>query len=151
MDFSSVGDFLRKTATAKQNKRKVIDEGLEPFLEDPATIGVPPSLANALEELLEQFGDEAYRQAALFCTGKWHRIHTEVLEQHVENNGMAEALLTMSDISKLSTVLLLLEQVGSFGGDEQWRKMLRKIVGQSLLEHLEEEGTDPESFFSREQ
>jgi len=151
MDFSSVGDFLRKTATAKQNKRKVIDEGLEPFLGDPATIGVPPSLANALEELLEQFGDEAYRQAALFCTGKWHHIHTEVLEQHVENNGMAEALLTMSDISKLSTVLLLLEQVGSFGGDEQWRKMLRKIVGQSILEHLEEEGTDPESFFSREQ
>ena len=151
MDFSSVGDFLRQAASAKQDKRNVIDEGLAPFLEDPATIGVPPSLSEALEALLEEFGDEAYRQAALFCTGRWHRIHTEVLQEHIDNDGMSEALLTMSDLSKLSTVLLLLEQVGSFGGDDQWRKMLRKIVGQSLLEHLEEEGTDPESFFSREQ
>lgn len=151
MDFSSVGDFLRKAATAKQDKRKAIDEGLVPFLEDPATIGVPPSLANALEELLEQYGDEAYRQTALFCIGKWHSAHTEILQEHVDNDGMSEALLTMSDLSKLSTILLLLEQVGSFGGDEQWRKMLRKVVGQSVLEHLEEEGISPDAFFAGEQ
>jgi hypothetical protein len=151
MDFSSVGDFLRKAAIAKQDSRKVIDEGLAPFLEDPATIGVPPDLSEKLEELMEEYGDEALRQVALFCTGKWHRVHTEILQEHIDNEGTSEALLTMSDLSKLSTILMLLEQVGSFGGDDQWRKMLRQIVGQSLLEHLEEEGIPPSSFFSKEQ
>lgn len=150
MDFSSVGDFLRKAASAKQDKRKVIDENLAPFLEDPATIGIPPDLSECLEALMEEHGDETLRQVALFCIGKWHRVHAEILQQHIENDGISEALLTMSDLSKLSTVLMLLEQVGSFGGDEDWRKMLRHIVGQTLLEHLEEEGTDPDFFFSRE-
>ena len=109
MDFSSVGDFLRQAASAKQDKRKFIDEWLAPFLEDPATIGVPPSLSEALEALLEEYGDEAYRQAALFCTGRWHRIHAEILQEHIDNDGTSEALLTMSDLSKLSTVLMLLE------------------------------------------
>jgi type II restriction enzyme len=45
MDFSSVGDFLRQAATAKQDKRQAIDDHLEPFMEDPATVGIPPGLA----------------------------------------------------------------------------------------------------------
>lgn len=147
MDFSSVGDFLRKAATAKQDRRKVIDEGLSPFLEDPSTIGVTPALSETLEELTEQYGDEALRQVALFCIGRWHRLHTDILSQHLKNDGTSEALLTMNDLSKLSTILQLLEQVGSFGGDDAWRKMLRQIVGQSLLEHIEENGIDPTTFF----
>jgi hypothetical protein len=147
MDFQSVGDFLRQAASAKQDHRKVIDENLAPFLEDPATIGVPLSLSEKIEELLERHGDETYRQIAIFCIGKWHTVHTEILQQHVDNDGMSEALLTMNDLSKLSSVLQMLEQVGSFGGDETWRKMLRKMVGQSVLETLEENGSDPESFF----
>lgn len=147
MDFSSVGDFLRQAAFAKRDHRKTIDENLAPFLEDPATIGIPPSLSESLETLLEEHGDETYRQIAMFCIGKWHTVHTEILQQHVDNEGMSEALLTMNDLSKLSSVLQMLEQVGSFGGDESWRKMLREIVGQSVLETLEEYGSDPESFF----
>jgi hypothetical protein len=147
MDFSSVGDFLRQAASAKQDRRKVIDENLAPFMEDPATIGVPPSLSESIETLLDQHGDEAYRQIAMFCIGKWHSVHTDILQEHVNNDGISEALLTMNDLSKLSSVLQMLEQVGSFGGDESWRKMLREIVGQSVLETLEERGSDPESFF----
>jgi len=147
MDFQSVGDFLRQAASAKQDHRKVIDENLAPFLEDPATIGIPLSLSEKIEELLERHGDETYRQIAIFCIGKWHTVHTEILQQHVDNDGMSEALLTMNDLSKLSSVLQMLEQVGSFGGDETWRKMLRKMVGQSVLETIEEHGSDPESFF----
>jgi len=147
MDFQSVGYFLRQAASAKQDHRKVIDENLAPFLEDPATIGVPLSLSEKIEELLERHGDETYRQIAIFCIGKWHTVHTEILQQHVDNDGMSEALLTMNDLSKLSSVLQMLEQVGSFGGDETWRKMLRKMVGQSVLETIEEHGSDPESFF----
>jgi hypothetical protein len=73
MDFSSVGDFLRQAATAKQDKRQAIDDQLMPLMEDPATVGIPPNLAAAIETLLEAYGDETYRQIALFCLGKWHR------------------------------------------------------------------------------
>lgn len=91
-------------------------------MDDPATVGIPPELAASIETLLEAHGDEAYRQIALFCIGKWHKIHCEVLQQHIENDGISEMLMVMSDISKLSTVLMVLEQVGSFGGDDDWRK-----------------------------
>ena len=150
MDFSSVDDFLRKTASAKRDRRSVIDNELAPFMEDPATIGVPPELSASLEALLESYGDETFRQVALFCVGKWHRAHCEILQEHIENEGMSEALLTMGDMTKLSTVLQLLEQVGSFGGDDSWRKMLRDVVGQAVLESIEERGISPETFFSQE-
>ena len=151
MDFSSVGDFLRQAATAKQDKRQAIDDHLEPFMEDPATVGIPPGLAAAIETLLETYGDETYRQSALFCLGKWHKIHCEVLQQHIENDGTSGMLMVMSDLSKLSTVLMLSDQVGSFGGDDSWRKMLRTIVGQSVLETMEEKGVSLDSLFGQEQ
>jgi hypothetical protein len=151
MDFSSVGDFLRQAATAKQDKRQAIDDHLEPFMEDPATVGIPPDLATAIETLLETYGDETYRQIALFCLGKWHQTHCGILQQHIENDGTSEMLMVMSDISKLSTVLMVLEQVGSFGGDDDWRKMLRAIVGQSVLETIEEKGISFDSLFGRGQ
>lgn len=151
MDFSSVGDFLRQAATAKQNKRQAIDDHLEPFMEDPATVGIPPDLAATIEALLETYGDETYRQIALFCLGKWHHAHCEVLQQHIENDGTSEMLMVMSDLSKLSTVLMLSEQVGSFGGDDDWRKMLRAIVGQSVLETIEEKGISFDSLFGQGQ
>ena len=152
MDFSSVGDFLRQAATAKQDKRQAIDDHLVPFMEDPGTVGVPPELGASIETLLEAYGDETYRQIALFCLGKWHQTHCSVLQQHIENDGtsqmLSEMLMVMSDISKLSTVLMIMEQVGSFGGDDDWRKMLRTIVGQSVLETIEEKGISFDSIFN---
>jgi hypothetical protein len=71
-----------------------------------------------------------------------------VLQQHIENDGTSEMLMVMSDISKLSTVLMIMEQVGSFGGDDSWRKMLRTIVGQSVLETIEEKGISFDSIFN---
>jgi hypothetical protein len=148
MDFSSVGDFLRKAATAKQDARQAIDDKLVPFLENPSTAGIPPTLNGSIDTLLETYGDETYRQIALFCIGKWHQAHCEILQQHIENDGTSEMLMVMSDISKLSTVLMLLDQVGSFGGADDWRKMLRTIVGQSVLETIEEKGISFDSLFN---
>jgi hypothetical protein len=33
--------------------------------------------------------------------------------------------------------------VGSFGGDDDWRAMLKKDLGQAVLEDMEELGYDP--------
>ena len=74
-----------------------------------------------------------------------------MLQQHIENDGTSEMLMVMSDISKLSTVLMIMEQVGSFGGDDDWRKMLRAIVGQSVLETIEEKGISFDSLFGQAQ
>jgi hypothetical protein len=43
---------------------------------------------------------------------------------------------------------MIMEQVGSFGGDDSWRKMLRTIVGQSVLETIEEKGISFDSIFN---
>jgi hypothetical protein len=62
---------------------------------------------------------------------------------------MDAALLTMNDIALIAMTIQTLERIGSFGGDEDWRKMLKGVVGQSILELLEEDGIDAQSFFSQ--
>jgi hypothetical protein len=52
------------------------------------------------------------------------------------------ALWVMNDISKLSLILNTLEDIGSFGGDDDWRKMIKKIVSKTVIENLEEKGVD---------
>jgi hypothetical protein len=54
----------------------------------------------------------------------------------------------MNDISKLSLVLQTMEDISSFGGDDDWRKMLKKVVSQAVLENCEERGINPEDLLS---
>ena len=147
MEFGSVDDFLRKATNAKKVERDVIDEELSDMLDNPAVFGIPPELAKTLEGMLEQYGDESLRQVGMFCIGKWMHIHNETIQAHVEAEGWPEALLTMNDVSKLSTALRIIEEVGSFGGGEQWTKMLKALVGQAVLESCEDKGIDIFSFF----
>lgn len=143
MDFSSVGDFLRKAISSKEHDRQIVDEQLAPFLEDSGTIGITPDLHSIIEDFVEKHGDEAYKQIGMFAIGQWAKVHQENLQQHIQNEGMAEALLTMSDLSKITLTLQTLEAIGSFGGDSSWRAMLKEVVGQAVLETLEERGVDP--------
>jgi hypothetical protein len=149
MDFSSVNDFLKKATSAKSSDRQLIDDELDPFLSDPATVGVTPELSEMIDGLKEKYGDEALKQIGIFCIGKWHEMHEEILQEHVQMETMDAALLTMNDITLLTVAIKTLEGIGSFGGDEDWRKMLKNIVGQSFLEKLEEDGLDAESFFAQ--
>jgi hypothetical protein len=149
MDFSSVNDFLTKASSAKNQERQLIDDELDPFLSDPATVGITPAMSEAIDALKEKYGDEAFKQIGIFCLGKWLEVHEEVLHQHIQTETMDGALMTMNDISRLTLAIQTLEGIGSFGGDEDWRKMLKGIVGQSLLEKLEEDGLDAASFFAR--
>ena len=77
MDFSSVDDFLRKAASAKDEKRIAIDDSLAPLMDDPSIVGVPVELLDAIEHLLSAYGDEAFRQIALFCLGRWLSVHAD--------------------------------------------------------------------------
>jgi len=149
MDFSSVDDFLKKASSVKNQERQLIDDELDPFLSDPATVGITPDLSEAIDALKEKYGDEAFKQIGIFCLGKWLELHETVLHQHIQTETMDAALMTMNDISRLTLAIQTLEGIGSFGGDEDWRKMLKGIVGQSLLEKLEEDGLDAASFFAR--
>jgi len=143
MDFSSVGDFLRQASSSKEKDRQIIDEQLAPFLEDSSTVGVTPDLHATIESFFEKHGDEAYKQIGMFAIGQWAKMHQEQLQQHVANEGMAEALLTTNDLSKITLCLQTLETIGSFCGDASWRSMLKTTVGQAVLETLEERGIDP--------
>jgi hypothetical protein len=147
MEFGSVDDFLRKATNAKKIERDVIDEELGDMLDNPAVFGIPPELAKTLEGMLEKYGDEALRQVGIFCLGKWMHIHNATIQAHVEAEGWPEALITMNDVSKLSTALRIIEEVGSFGGEEQWTTMLKALVGQAVMENCEERGIDIFSFF----
>lgn len=149
MDFSSVNDFLKKARSGKNEERQIIDDELDPLLSDPATIGIPPELSESIDLLKERYGDEAYKQIGMFCIGKWLQIHEGILNQHVKTEKMDAALLTMNDIALIALTIQTLERIGSFGGDEDWRKMLKGVVGQSILELLEEDGLDAQSFFSQ--
>jgi hypothetical protein len=148
MEFSSVDDFLRKATNAKKNEKDLIDDELHGMLSDPSTVGVPPELAKTIGGLYKEYGDEALRQVGMFALGKWMHLHNETIQSHIEHGGWQESLLVMNDISRLSAALRMVEEIGSFSGTEQWTKMLKKAVGQAVMENCEDQGIDIFSFFN---
>ena len=144
MDFSSVNEFLKAARSAKKDQEEIINEKIEPFMDDPSTIGITPELSESIDNLFEKYGDEAFRATAMFSIGKWMEVHNDILQQHCMNEDMQGALWVMNDISKLSLILRTMEDISSFGGDDDWRKMLKKVVSQAVLENCEERGIKPE-------
>ena len=134
---------------AKSGDRQIIEEEIGMQLDDPDVVGVPENMRASIEAALEEYGDEALRQIALFCLGKWMGIHEEILEQHVALDSTHPAVLTASDLTTLSNAGKLLASVGSFGGDEEWRTMLKEHTVQSILEECEEEHIDIGTFFGK--
>jgi hypothetical protein len=150
MDFSfdSVDKFLQQAQAAKASQRKAIDKGMEPLLDDPATFAIAPDAADLLDQSLENYGDEALKQMAIVAMGKWVGLHQEWLEQHIAHESAPEAALTASDMTKIVQAIRLLEDVGSFGGDEDYRKAIKEQINQAVLERLEEDGRSAEEVFS---
>ena len=145
--FDSVGNFLRQAKEAKASKRAAIDEGLSPLLTDPSTFAIAPDAADLLEESLERYGDEALKATAIVALGKWVELHGTWLEQHMLNGSMQEAVLTACDMAKLTQAIRLMEDVGSFGGDDDYRAAVREQINQAVLERLEETGEEPSDIF----
>ena len=145
--FQSVGDFLRKAASAKSDDRQRISEEIAPTLEDPDVISIPPSLLRSIDKLMVSHGDEAIRQTALFCLARWMGIHSEWLEQHQLTETMDAALLTVADETRLCVAMEMISNIGSFGGDDSWRAMLNKTLTQEILEASEEDGLDLNTMF----
>jgi hypothetical protein len=140
MDFSSVGDFLEKAVSSKQEERKLIEDEVDPILDDPSTIVIPQEMLDMLDRLEEKYGDETFKQVGLFCLGHWAEMHQEILSQHIQFENIHEAMVTVSDFTTLAHSIQQVKGIGSFAGDESWRKMLKEIVSQSVLEEMEEQG-----------
>jgi hypothetical protein len=139
----SVEGFLQSVREAKSAKRQAVDDGLKDQLEDPDCIGVPSELARTVDGLIERYGDEALRSIALWAIGKWTVIHQRILEQRIITDDCSGAALTAGDLARLNTALRTIADVGSFGGDDHWRTMLKDDLGQAVLETMEELGYDP--------
>lgn len=146
--FSSVDTFLKTVKAAKQPDRQRLEEVLAPTIQDPSTFCIPPDLLPAVDGLLKDYGDEALKNIAMYCLGRWHEIHQERLSENCAMGNTDSALWTMSDLTKLSMVLQTLTDIGSFGGSDQWKQMITKELGAALMESLEEEG-DLEEFLER--
>jgi len=139
----SVDGFLKAVREAKASKQQAVDAGLSDQLSDPDCIGVPADLARTIDSLIERYGDEALRSIALWAIGRWTQIHQRILDQRFITNDTHSIALTASDLAKLATGLRTIADVGSFGGDDDWRAMLKKDLGQAVLEGMEELGYDP--------
>lgn len=146
--FESVEAFLRAARSAKHERESQVTERIAPFLEDKSSIGVNPEVLEMIDRLVDEYGDEAMRSIGMFCIGKWMRLHQEIMEKHIKKSDTKGMLFVMNDISKLSTVLHILESIPSFGGDEEWRNMLKKEVSRALVETLEEKGMDVDQWLS---
>lgn len=140
MDFSSVDDFLQRATAAKQGERRTIADNLEPWLEDDSVYALPPQSAALLEEAIAKYGDEALKQFVIVCLGKWCQIHEGFLKEHTSMNKIDQALLTCADLTKIAQALQMISSIGSFSGDEHYRKAMKEQIGQAVLEQIEETG-----------
>lgn len=101
-------------------------------------MGIPPKLASTIEAMLQKHGDEAYRQIALFCLGKWFELHIGMFEELIgEEPSMGCSCLM--DATRIADSLHLLSEINSIGGDNGWKDMLSETFSQHILEELEEE------------
>lgn len=148
---NSVNDFLRKVQGAKAKQREAVETGLEPLLSDPATFVVSPEIARLIDDSCERYGDEAYKQIAMVALGKWLEVHNGCIQEHMISEDHTAAMLSMSDAAKITTALRILEDIGSFGGDDDYRAAMRQEINQAVLEGLEEVGRNPEDFFHGEE
>ena len=126
--FSSVEDFLRKAREAKTSQRPDVEEFISDHFEDPHLIAVPPDLGETIVDLTEKYGDEALRQLALFAMGKWFAVHTKYIDELMAQENHHAALSTTMDATRISQCITILETVGSFGGGEDWREMVKDLA-----------------------
>lgn len=97
--------------------------------EDPHLIAVPPDFAGIVEEYIERYGDEALRQIALFCMGKWFAIHTAYADELAKNeNPLSTVVATTVDATHISQAINMLEDVGSFSGTDEWNAMIKELA-----------------------
>lgn len=124
---------------AKHGKRMAIAASVNDHLSDPGTVGMPPSIAKIYEDLVETYGDEAYRQMALFSLGKWFEHHIFIIDELFQKDNTEGACSALMDATRISDALHLLCELGSFSGDDQWKEMLNSEISQAILEKIEEE------------
>lgn len=149
MDFTSPDQLIKAAQAAKQGQRDEIGERLAPIIDDPHAFSIPAALVAEIEALTTKYGDEALKSVAMWSLGTWHGIHTDMLQQHNIHGNHEAALWIMSDIAKLGLCLQVLADIGSLGGDEQWKEMLKENIGQAVIEHLEETGLSLDLLISR--
>ena len=71
MEFSSVDDFLRRAVSAKDDKRQKLSDKIGSTLEDEGTYAVPVEIHDAIQNCFLNYGDEVFKQVAMYALGKW--------------------------------------------------------------------------------
>lgn len=138
--FSSVNQFLEAAKAAKEPARQQVERIMADAVNDPGAFSVPPNMLPTINGLLETYGDESLKNIGMFCIARWLEVHQERLDEWCSMDDMQGALWTMNDISKLATALQIISDIGSFGGDDQWKEMIAKEVSKTMYETLEEQG-----------
>jgi len=148
----SAHEFLNATngIYAQECPQSTNDE-VDPLLDDPSIVGIPHEMFDMLKGLEEKHGDETFKQVALFCLGQWLQIHQGILPQPLQCENIHEAMVTVADLTTLAHSAQQVQAVGSFGGDESWRKMLKEIVSQDILENMEEQGISVKAALGEDQ
>lgn len=137
-DFSTVDDFLRQAFSAKAEKKQAVSAAIAPHLDSHGTVGLPPEICSAIESLIEDYGDEVYRQVALFSLGKWFELHIAASEQFFFEDKPGPGCSAIMDATRISDALHLLCELHSFSGDAAWKEMLDEKLSQFILESMEE-------------
>lgn len=148
--FNSVNDFLKAARSAKQQTESLISEELSPMLDDKHTVAVTPELFTLIDELQNLYGDETLRAIIMFCIGKWINVHRERLEDYLHLGNVGAGLWVMNDLSKLHLFLSSLDEIRSFDGDEEWRKMIKEVVSKAVMETCEERGISFQQLFKKD-
>lgn len=126
--FDTVDDFLRKTREAKRKQRPDLESLVEETFEDPHVVAITPDLGDQILHLTEVYGDEALRQIALFALGKWFTYHNAMVEELVGSDKIQAALSTTADATRIGQCITALENIGSFGGSDDWIAMVKELA-----------------------
>ena len=137
-DFSTVNEFLRQAAQAKSGRRLAISSNVEAGLSEPGAVAVYPELGELIDALFIEYGDEVYRQLALYLLGKWFEFHVGKTDESFMQEDLAGGCSNLMDSTRISDAMHLLSEVSSFSGDDEWKTMVGEKISQAILEEIEE-------------
>lgn len=138
--FESVNQFLQAVGQDQAADKQQAMDCISDVLKQDNAIAVPLVLGEMLDKFFDKYGDAPLKAISLYVLSMWIDVHTSVIKDNCSEGEIDNAMLATSDMTKLSTAFVLMQQVGIFGEDDEWTNLILKQSAEKLVNDCKNKG-----------
>lgn len=138
--FDSVDQFLEAVKTDQASDKKEAMECISSVLNQENTIAVPLVMGEMIDEFVENYGDVSLKAISLYVLSLWMDVHANVIKDNCSEGAFDNAMLATSDMAKISTAFCIIQQLGIFGEEDDWKYLILKQSADKLVDDCKKKG-----------